>query len=156
MDPASYAVAAGGAAESPTGWTLAGGAAVRTGNESFHVHAAGDTHSILLPDGGSARGGSTCIGLLSPTVRLFVNASSPAAVLTVRVSYVDALGIPRTVRVGTISGAAGWRPSPTMLLLANVTSLRTVLGTASVQLQFTATGGGVRIDDVYVDPYKWR
>lgn len=155
-DIANYALAPGGAAESAAGWSLAGGAAVKSGNEPFHVHGAADTRSIVIPAGGSARTAPTCIGLLSPTVRLFSNASTSAAQLAVDVVYTDALGVAHTTRIGTMGGATGWRPSPVLLLLANVTSLQTVGGTASVQLKFTAVGGQVRIDDVYVDPYKWR
>jgi hypothetical protein len=155
-DISNYALMPGGAAESARGWTLAGGAAVVTGNEPSHVHAAGDSHSIAIPAGGSARTAPMCIGLLSPTARLFMGSASSTATLAVDLSYTDLLGLPHTVRIGKVSGATGWRPTPAMLLLANVTSLSTVGGTASIRLTFTASGGTVRIDDVYVDPYKWR
>jgi hypothetical protein len=155
-DPSNYALAPGGGAEMTGKWTLAGGAAVVSGNEPFHVRAAADSHSIAIPAGGSARTAPMCIGLLSPTLRFFANSTSTSAALAASVSYNDALGLAHTVRVGTVSGATGWRPTPLMLLLANVTSLNTIGGTASIRLTFSATGGTVRIDDVYVDPYKWR
>lgn len=155
-DISNYALAPGGGAESAGSWTFTGGAAVASGNEPFHVRAATDSHSIAIPAGGSARTAPMCIGLLSPTARLFVGSASSTATLAVDVSYTDLLGLPHTVRIGKVSGATGWRPTPAMLLLANVTSLSTVGGTASIRLTFTASGGTVRIDDVYVDPYKWR
>src|SRR5207248_7976801 len=38
-----------------SGWTLSGGgAAISSGNESFHVGGASDSHSLTLPAGSSA------------------------------------------------------------------------------------------------------
>ena len=51
---------------------------------------------------------------------------------------------------GTISAAGAWKPSPQIGMLGGVLPLLT----SSVSFRFTAVGGAVGIDDVYLDPMK--
>jgi hypothetical protein len=55
LDLGSYFLMPGGSFENGApGWTLAGGAKVVNGNESFSVGVAKDSHSLSLPPGSSA------------------------------------------------------------------------------------------------------
>jgi hypothetical protein len=158
-DNAGYALAPNGGFESDSsGWTLAGGAAVTAGNEPFHVTAASDAMSLSLPSGASAVSSQACVGILSPTLRLFArNTGSASSTLRVDVLYTDALGLRWSIPVGTASATGTWAPTPAYLVLANITALPLLTnGSARVSLRFTAqgTGGSWQIDDVYIDPYK--
>ena len=56
-DLASYTPVPGGTFESGApGWTLAGGARVVSGNESYRVTAPTDSHSLAIPTGGPLEG----------------------------------------------------------------------------------------------------
>ncbi len=59
LDVGHYFLFPGGDLESTSGWTLGGGARLVQGNEPYLVNAHGDTHSLLLPSGSSARTAST-------------------------------------------------------------------------------------------------
>jgi hypothetical protein len=52
---------------------------------------------------------------------------------------------------GTISPAAGWGVSPVLKLVEGQFQIKAD-GSGQVQFRFTASGGSVRVDDVYVDP----
>jgi hypothetical protein len=71
LDPFQYTLAPGGAFESSSGLTLAGGARIVAGNESSYVHSATDRNSVLIPSGGTVTTGPICIGIDKPTVRFF-------------------------------------------------------------------------------------
>jgi hypothetical protein len=159
LDPANYVLAPNGGFESGSGsWTLAGGATVVSGNESYRVHSSADTHALSLPAGSSATSSAVCVGLLDPTLRLFAaNSGSPLSTLKVDVLYNDITGRATSATVGTLPGTASWQPTLPVAFLANLNSLPLVTnGTTSVAFRFTAQGklGGWKIDDVYVDPYK--
>ncbi len=158
-DNAGYALAPNGGFESGgSGWTLAGGAAVVPGNEPFHVGGANDAMSLSLPSGASAVSAQACVGTLSPTLRFFArNTGTASSTLRVDVVYTDALGLRWTVPIGTASASGIWEPTPSYLVLANITALPLLTnGSAHVSFRFTAqgTGGSWQIDDVYLDPYK--
>ena len=74
---------------------------------------------------------------------------------TVRVKIVvkSLLGVLSVLDGGSVSSGSTWRPSPRVgLLLTNVTGL---LATNSISLRFVpANSTGLRIDDVYLDPWK--
>jgi len=157
-DDAMYVLAPdGGLEQGGDAWSLANGAAVVAGNESFQVGGAGDSWSLSLPDGSRATTADTCIGLDSPTLRFFArNDGDPDGRLAVSV-IVDTLLGPVTLPIGSVDGTVSWHPTHTFLLLANLTALPIVNdGTASIRLRFTPHGGDWRIDDVYVDPWKGR
>ena len=146
-----------------TGWTLAGGARVVTGNEPWMVGNAGDSHSLSLPAGSSATSPPMCIGLVSGGMRFFMqNTGSASSSMRVQVIYnggAGALlgGLGSTLGISdkaTFSGTTPWRPSPNFLMAGGLLPLLT----QSVQFRFTplSTGGNWRIDDVYLDPLMHR
>jgi hypothetical protein len=54
---------------------------------------------------------------------------------------------------GSVSSGSTWRPSPEVSLL--VSNLCGLISTDSISLRITpARTSGVRIDDVYLDPWK--
>ena len=163
-DSASYVPAPDSGFESgAAGWTLTGGARVVTGNESYMVGGAGQSHSLSLPAGSSATSPPMCIGLLSSKMRLFVqNPGAAGSKLRVQVVYnggVGALlgGLGSTLGISdkaTFSAGKTWAPSDPFLMAGGVLPLLT----QSVQFRFTplSTGGNWRIDDVYLDPLMHR
>jgi hypothetical protein len=91
-----------------------------------------------------------CFGLGDWKVRFFSVGSG-----TVRVKIVvkSLLGVLSVLDGGSASSGSTWQPSPEVrMLLTNVTGL---LATDSISLRFIpANTAGVRIDDVYLDPWK--
>jgi hypothetical protein len=161
LDPAGYVLAPDGGFEAgAAGWTLAGGARVADGNESYFLHASGDSRSLRLPSSSSASSPEMCVTLLHPTLRLLVrNSGSPLSTLKVDAVYRDGLGLLRAFPVALLVGTSSWQPTPTLPLLENLTALPLLTdGAFSVSLRFTAAGvaGNWSIDDVYVDPYQGR
>jgi len=155
-DPYSYwFVPNGGLENGATGWTMTGGAAVASGNESFAVNSAFDSHSLSLPAGSTATTPSMCIGLLSDKMRFFArNTTSPSAKLQVQAVYHGGLGqVLGIFDAGTVQGGA-WHLSPRINLLGGLLPLLT----QSVSFRFHPVGSaaGWRIDDVYFDPLLHR
>ena len=129
------------------GWSLSGGAAVVSGNESYNLHSPYDSHSLSLPAGASATTPSMCMSTSSTVIRFVFKGSSS---LRVQVVERNLLGLVIGVLDWTtISGTSSWQPSPTVV---NLDSLLGLLGASSVQLRFTAVNGPSAVDDVYVDP----
>jgi hypothetical protein len=151
-DPASYTLVPGGSFEAGApGWTLAGGARVVYGNESFFVRSPLDRYSLAIPAGSSATTAPFCVSLGRPTIRFFVaNGGSSASHLRVRVVFRGLLGILGVLDGGTITAGRSWNASPVMLATLNAP-----LGTRAAQFVFTPTDslGAWRIDDLYVDPW---
>jgi hypothetical protein len=151
LDLDSYTLAGDGGFEAgASGWTLSGGATVVSGNEPWHVRGATDAQSLNLPVGASATSPAVCIGLLDPTARLF--ARSLGGTLEVDAT-VNTGAVSAVVPVGVIAAGSKWAPTSPLPVLANLTTLVSN-GTGSVTFSFTALGGGVQIDDLYVDPFK--
>lgn len=155
LDPASYTLDNGGAFEDgAAGWTLKGGAAVASGNESYKVHGAGDSNSLSLPSGSSATSSTICVGLEHPDLRLFVrNTGSILSTLKVDVLFEDAAGNGRSLPIGLATGTRNWAPTLPMPLVVNLLPLLPGDYTP-VQFRFTPQGGSWSIDDVYVDPHS--
>jgi hypothetical protein len=143
-----------GALESTSGWTLANGAKLVSGNEPWKVHAATDSQSLSLPSGSSATTPSLCVTFLHPDIRFFaVNSGSSLTTLKVE-AITNVLGIRLTTPVGLLAAGGSWQPTLPLPFLTNL-----LAGTkGSVQFRFTPVGlgSGWRIDDVYVDPFKAR
>ena len=158
LDPAYYALVPDGAIEeSPTRWTLTGGAQRVAGNERYYVHSAADTTSLRLPEDSTATTEAMCVRTGDPTLRFFArNSQSFLSTLRVEVIYTDVFGTTRVANVARVSGTNSWQPTATLPFLVNVTSLQIAEdGTTAVAFRFTARGDdGWRIDDVYVDPFK--
>jgi hypothetical protein len=159
LDPAQYFLASNGGFEQGTDdWNLLGDAAVVAGNESYAVHDASDANSLSLGSGGSAEMRSACVGLLEPTVRLFVKAPkvlgarlridasvvNPTTGLTMQTSYVVLGGL----------APSGWAPTPQIL----IPNLAGGLLAQELTLRITAEGAKATwgVDDVYVDPFRQR
>jgi hypothetical protein len=149
-DYANYAFAPNGGFESGgTGWSLGGGN-VAAGNESFYVHSAADRYSLSLPAGATASSPAMCISLLSGKMR-FVSRGDTGAKVKVQIVYRGLLSsVLGVLDGGTYSVGSSWKPSPEIGMLGGVLPLLT----SSVSFRFTAVGGAVSIDDVYLDPMK--
>ena len=150
LDPASYVVAPGGAAESADGWALSGGAAIVDGNEPWNVGGTGDSHALSLPSGASATTGTMCVGIENPDLRFFSRGSG-LGIVKVDVLFETSLGTVASAPVGAMT-PSGWTLSPVMPLAASLLPLLPGNHTP-VQFRFTAVGGNFAIDDVYVDPW---
>jgi hypothetical protein len=143
-----YFPANGGFEDGASGWALAGGATVVSGNEPFNLHSASDSHSLAIPAGGSAST-NLCFGLLYPSLRFVV--AGPGATVHVTVSAQNLLGIVSTLDGGTFAAGSSWAPSPKLsTLLSAITS---PLGAKTMTLRISVSGAAAQIDDLYVDPF---
>jgi hypothetical protein len=163
-DSGSYTFAPNGGFENgKTGWALTGAASVVNGNESYFVHGTGDSKSLSLPAGASATSPAICFGTLYPWSRLFVNGPSGGS-LKVDLLYVDDGGTGRSATLATLTGAGNWQLSSKLVAPSFLVSLFSKLGYtapsgerfSAVAYRFTASGGTWKIDDLYVDPFKFR
>jgi hypothetical protein len=159
-DRANYKLVEGGSFEGgATGWTLRRGAKVVSGNEPWKVGGSGHGKSLVLPAGSTAISAPSCVGLAEPTVRFFAkkNRAPLLGVSTLAVSvYVKtSLGLVVPVPVGVVLGNGQWKPTPPMLIVANLLPLLPGDRTP-VAFQFTPVLGDWQIDDVYVDPFRTR
>jgi hypothetical protein len=158
LDPSSYFIVPGGSFEGDvSGWKLAGGARVVSGNEPWQVHGDAGTRSLQIPAGGSAVTPAVCVGLEHPTLRLFARRGSTSLLSTVsalNVSVIAETSVGATVEVpvGAVAGGTSWQPTPPYLVVANLLPLLPGNYTP-VAFRFRAVGlSDWRIDDVYVDP----
>src|SRR4051794_40927743 len=77
-DPARYVLAPDGGCEAgAAGWSRSG-AETMADNESFYVHAAGESAALELQPGGSATSPAMCVGIEHPTLRLFARRQGSA------------------------------------------------------------------------------
>jgi hypothetical protein len=147
----SYVLVPGGSFEAgATGWKLNGGAKVVSGNESFYVHSSADRYSLYLPSGSSVTTPPMCFAAGDWHVRFF---SAGSGTIRVKIVVKSLLGVLSVLDGGSVSSGSTWKPSPQVqLLLTNVCGL---LATDSISLRITpANTTGLRIDDVYLDPWK--
>jgi hypothetical protein len=152
----SYTPVPGGNFEQGTSGWLLSHAVITSGNESFHVGGARDSHSLSLPAGSSATSPASCTSIYHPTVRFFVrNTGSPYSRLTVQALYPGLLGGVQTSTLGNISGSSSWAPSSAMVLLVNNLLATVSLDQTAIAFRFTPADstGAWSIDDVYLDPY---
>ncbi len=153
-DSGLYQLAPGGAFESGSpSWSLSGGASVVSGNETYQVHGATDSRSLRLPAGASATSPVMCVGIEHPTVRLFAkNNSALVSTLSVEVIFETSLGLKASAPIGVLLPSGQWKPSPRLLVLANLLPLLPGEHTP-VQFRVTSVGLGTWwVDDFYVDP----
>ena len=159
-DRANYKLVEGGSFEGgATGWTLRGRARVVSGNEPWKVGGSGHGKSLVLPAGSSAISAPSCVGLAEPTVRFFARKTRApllgVSTLAVSVYVKTSLGLVVPVPVGVVLGNGQWKPTPPMLIVANLLPLLPGDRTP-VAFQFTPVLGDWQIDDVYVDPFRGR
>lgn len=162
LDLGAYVFAPdGGLEQGAVGWQLRG-AAVVGGNEPWAIHDGRDRQSLALPEGASAVTPASCLGLVYPFARAFVSGPWGGA-LEVELLYVDAFGQPRAATLGVLDGTGRWRLSPQLLMASPLVSLLSRLQWApslgvvysAVAFRFTALEGSWRLDDLYVDPFKF-
>jgi hypothetical protein len=159
-DTANYKLVRNGSFEAGTGgWTLARGAKVVSGNEPWKVGGASHAKSLVLPAGSTAISPVSCVGLAEPTVRFFAKKNRAAllgiSTLAVSVHVKTSLGLVVPVPVGVVLGNGQWKPTPPMLIVANLLPLLPGDRTP-VAFQFTPVLGDWQIDDLYVDPWWAR
>jgi hypothetical protein len=133
------------------GWSLQGGAAQGSGSESYGVSGSVGASSLTLPAGAVATSPGTCVNAAYPDFRLFTRTDTPGSTVTVTVLFSSPLLGTATIPVGVVTPTSDWQPT---LPLATASAIPGLLhgGTANISLQFTASGGAVQVDDVYVDP----
>ena len=156
-DQADYKLVKGGNFEgSLADWTLTGKASVVAGNEPWKVGGSGHAKSLVLPAGSTAVTAPTCVGIHEPTLRFFAKKNSGLlSTLVVTVYVKTSLGLVVPLPVGVVAGNGQWKPGPAMLIVANLLPLLPNDRTP-VAFGFTPLLGSWTIDDVYVDPYRYR
>src|SRR5215218_5387021 len=158
LDPLRYEQAPGGNAESAARWTLSGGARIVAGNEPWKVGRSRDGNSLLLPRGSRATTGVMCVGIGKPVMRFFAKRTSGFLLdsLSVEVLYETAGGQVASLPVGVVLGGGSWQPTLPLPVLASLLPLLPGEQTP-VAFRFTPVGGGSwQIDDVYVDPWRYK
>jgi hypothetical protein len=152
-DQADYTLAPGGSFEAgKPPWQLSG-ASIVSGNEPWKVNGAGDSRSLRLPPGASATSPVMCVGLEHPTLRLFArNNGALVSTLSVEVIFETSLGLKASAPVGVLLPSGKWKPSPRLLVVANLLPLLPGNYTP-VQFRVRSVGLGTWwVDDFYVDP----
>jgi hypothetical protein len=146
-----YALVPGGAFEpGDPAWRSSGPARIVRGNEPFYIHDRADRYSLELAEGSVATSPAMCFAPGDWHFRFFTQGVGS---LRVKVVVKSLLGVLSTLDGGTVRAGSTWRPSPEVeLLVSNVCS---VLATDSISVRISPTAGShVRIDDVYLDPWK--
>jgi hypothetical protein len=137
------------------GWTLDGGAQVVAGNEPFYLHSGTDNSSLLLPSGASATSSALCFGLLNPGLRMVAVSPSGSGTLHVQLIVHGLLGgVLGVIDGGTYQAGSTWSPTQEFSTLGS--QLNVLVGTKTIQVVLTATGGDVQVDDLYSDPWENR
>lgn len=146
-----YVLVPGGAFEPNTpGWKLSGGAKIVLGNEPYYVHSSRDRYSLYLPSGSTVTTPPMCFDLGDWHLRFF---SAGSGSVRVKVVVKSLLGVLSVLDGGTVSSGSTWRPSPEVGLL--LTNLCGLVATDSISLRISPVNtSGLRIDDVYLDPWK--
>lgn len=152
-DQASYVAAPDGGFEGgAAGWQLGSGAAVAAGSEPYAVGGPGGQRSLRLEAGASASSPALCFAPGSPKLRLFAVAATGTPVVHVRVAYNGVAGVLAVLDGGSFAPGQSWAPSPELALLGG--NVGTLLGTTSISIRLSVSGGAAQVDDVYVDPVK--
>ena len=144
----------GGLEQGDSGWTLADGAAVVEGNESFAVGGAADHQSLSLPAGSSATSPANCVSRHTGTFRAFARTDGGTdARLKVEVVYLDGKGKKKSRVAGKLRGGDEWQPTKRLAVALGRAKGKGKMATAHVAFRFTPVGEGTwQLDDVYLDP----
>ena len=154
LDPMKYTLAPGGDFESSTGLTFTGGARIVAGNESSFVHGSRDSHSVLIPRGGTVTTGAICVGIDKPTVRFFAMRPNFALLplMTVEGVYTTKSGATASLPlVGVPLAGGGWSLQLPFVSLGSVLELG---DTTMMRFRLRAVTGDWQVDDLYVDPMR--
>jgi hypothetical protein len=149
-DNALYTLAPDGGLEAgAAGWTLGTGARVVGESSSIKLNGKVGVRSLELTSGATATTPAICVERGYPSFR-FAARSLAAGKGTVRVEVI--YGADRKVKdAGTVTPAAAWGVAPVLKLVEG--QFKVNAGeSGEVRFRFTASGGTVRVDDVYVDP----
>lgn len=154
----SYYLAPNGGLESGSnGWSLSGGASVRSGNQPFF---ASGSHSLSLPSGSRAVTPATCIGPYALSLRMFgADVKGTDGGLHVRVLWYGLLNkLLGSSDYATFDGGKTWSPTDSVNSSGGFNLLLPILGSTSARIELTPLGSGSawKIDDVYVDPWASR
>jgi hypothetical protein len=159
LDPFQYVPAPGGDAESAAGWTLKGGARLVAGNEPWKVGGGADRKALYLPAGSSATTGVMCVGITHPTIRFFARRTNGFVLntLAVEVLFEGLGGALKSLPVGVVPAlGTSWQPTLPYPVLASLLPLLPGELTP-VAFRFTPLGrSDWQVDDVYVDPWRYR
>lgn len=157
LDRADYKLVPGGDFEAAHGdWKLRNGASIVGGNEPWRVGGSDHDSSLRLPAGSTAISATSCVGLEEPTLRFFARKQRGLlSTLAVSAWVKTSLGLEVPVPVGVVLGDGSWKPTAPMLLAASLLPLLPGDRTP-VAFQFTPLLGDWQIDDVYVDPMRYR
>lgn len=153
-DDSMYSLLSNGTLETGRPARRAGRPTTVAGNETFFLHAAGDTHSLQLRAGDSVAFHATCLPRLNPVFRLVARSADGSGTLKLQVQYGPTKrlhGLP----LATLSSSdyAAWTATPALPFLnGSQRLLAQVKG--NVWLVLTAAGSATwQVDDLYIDPY---
>ncbi len=145
------------------GWTLGGGAAFATGNETSYVGSSTDSHSLALPTtSASATTPTFCVTSNAPTFRMFIqnhgNLGHIDGQLAVYLNYAGADGETQQVKIAALTvKSTNWTLSPSISFIQYIsTPLQSGYANISFTIKPNDNHGNRRIDDLYVDPYCSR
>jgi hypothetical protein len=149
-DNALYALAPDGGLEGgAAGWTLGAGATVASESSSITLDGKRGTRSLELAAGATATTPAICVERGYPSFR-FVARSLAASKSSVTVDVI--YGADRKIKsAGTITPGTAWGVSSALKLVEGQFKVKAG-ESGEVRFRFTASGGTVRVDDVYVDP----
>jgi hypothetical protein len=155
-DNKSYVLTDNGGLEAgDAGWTLADGAAVVEGNETFAVGGAADHQSLSLPAGSSATTPANCVSRHDGIFRAFARTDSTdkKARLKVEVVYLDGQGKKNSRVAGKLRAGDEWQPTKRLSVALGRAKGHGKMTIAHVAFRFTPLGEGTwQLDDVYLDP----
>jgi hypothetical protein len=139
----------GGFEAGAEGWELGDGATVVDESSSILLGDALGAKSLELAPGASATTPAICVAKGFPGFRFATrSAGEDRGALRVQVLYGEGR---KSKKTGRIKAGAVWKVTRKLSLAQG--RFRVKRGkSANVRLKFTASGGPVRMDDVYVDP----
>jgi hypothetical protein len=145
-----YALVAGSQFEqSPSEWTLSGGAERLAGGEPYPVAGSPGAWSLALPAGASAQSPFVCVEPNDRTFRFFARGEARPTTLLVQAVYETSRG--NVVSTSTkLVMTRSWAPSP--ILHTGAARAAATNGETALALRFTGVSGTSRIDGVYIDP----
>jgi hypothetical protein len=149
---AYYGFANNGFESGSSGWSLAGGAYVGSGNEPWFVNGWG-SRSLVLPPGASATSPSFCINLLDPAIRAFAKSAGASGNLQVQVVFHGLTGnLTGILNVGSLAPGnySTWQPTDRV---SSALALPLLTSYAQIRVTSTARSGNWQVDDAFVDPY---